>query len=156
MQNPRILDTSAKAAAKDQARTARKAQEVAKQAEAASPAQQDGVRNGTSLTDHREIEIKLGVLGRPDSLPEVFASLGKVSGERSDLLENLALFLGILVIGHDGVEVDIADVGGDSEAFALLLALYFLLGGVGALFRGLAGAGDGSGTARQQQSNGYY
>ena len=80
--------TKAKAAAKDQARTARKAQEVAKQAEAASPAQQDGVRNGTSLTDHREIEIKLGVLGRPDSLPEVFASLGKVSGERSDLLEN--------------------------------------------------------------------
>ena len=80
--------TKAKAAAKDQARTARKAQEVAKQAEAASPAQQDGVRNGTSLTDHREIEIKLGVLGRPDSLPEVFASLGKVAGERSDLLEN--------------------------------------------------------------------
>lgn len=83
--------TKATAAAKDQARTARKArkaQEVAKQAEAASPAQQDGVRNGASLTDHREIEIKLGVLGRPDSLPEVFASLGKVSGERSDLLEN--------------------------------------------------------------------
>lgn len=41
------------------------------------------------FTDNREIEIKLGVLGRPESLSKSFASLGRVSNEKSDDLTNV-------------------------------------------------------------------
>ncbi|MDY6322612.1 MAG: CYTH domain-containing protein [Succinivibrio sp.] len=37
---------------------------------------------------NREIEIKLGVMGNPGDLPEIFASFGRVSNVKSDVLEN--------------------------------------------------------------------
>lgn len=39
--------------------------------------------------DNKEIEIKFGVLGHPDNLMAILGSLGRVSNERSDKLENI-------------------------------------------------------------------
>ncbi|MGN0908170.1 MAG: inorganic triphosphatase [Succinivibrio sp.] len=77
-----------KAAAGAAAKAGKARERKAAKPEEAQAAAPEKAKKGSSLTDHREIEIKLGVLGRPDSLSEVFASLGRVSRERSDLLEN--------------------------------------------------------------------